>query len=62
MSVPRPPLKAITVAGGITCAAAPASMRAPPWQMTSPMLARPNAWARHLPGTHSTNAMFAASW
>lgn len=62
VSAPSPPPAAITVAGETTWAAAPASMRAAPWPVTVPVLARPNAWARRPSGTQSTNAVFAAIW
>jgi len=52
----------MTVAGGNTWAAAPASMSAVPWLATVPVLARPNACARRLAGTQSTNAVFAVIW
>jgi hypothetical protein len=52
----------MTVEGGTTSAAAPASANAAPWPTTNPALARPNACARRSFGSLSTNAVFAAIW
>src|ERR1700749_3319082 len=52
----------MTVEGGATPAAAPASAKAAPWPAINPALAKPKAWARRSLGTRSTNAVLAAIW